>query len=143
MSIGKVIETLETEIREYRRMIDEHTLCLAGESAYEECQSRIDFDREIIALLRTHQDAKPNEPKGDGWVSVDDRLPVGFDGMSICQNVIAYTVEGEVCTGWLNYKTWHLLCGNYDRYTKHGFGYVTHWRPLPEPPKEEHHEETP
>lgn len=98
---------------------------------------------EAIALLRTHPDAQPNEPKGDGWVSVDDRLPVGFDGMSICQNVIAYTVEGEVCTGWLNYKTWHLLCGNYDRYTKHGFGYVTHWRPLPEPPKEEHHEETP
>lgn len=80
---------------------------------------------------------KINEPKGDGWVSVDDRLPVGFDGMSICQNVIAYTVEGEVCTGWLNGETWHLLCGNDDRHTKHGFGYVTHWRPLPEPPKEE------
>lgn len=62
MSIGKVIETLETEIREYKRMIDARTLCLAGESAYEECQSRIDFDYEIIALLRTHPDAQPNEP---------------------------------------------------------------------------------
>lgn len=62
MSVGKVIETLETEIREYKRMIDERTLCLAGESAYGECQSRIDFAREIIALLRTHPDAQPNEP---------------------------------------------------------------------------------
>lgn len=81
--------------------------------------------------------SKINDPQGDGWISVGDRLPVGFDGMSICQNVIAYTVEGEVCPGWLNGETWHLLCGDDDHHTKHGFGYVTHWRPLPEPPKED------
>lgn len=133
MSIEEIIERLD-------KMAQHHEICgqiFAPDFPREKYKVWGQTLREAISLLRTHQDNQPNEPKGDGWVSVDDKLPVGFDGVSICQNVIAYTVEGEVCPGWLNGGTWHLLCGDDDRHTKHGFGYVTHWRPLPDPPKEE------
>ena len=68
------------------------------------------------------------------WIPVEEALPAGSDGRSLCDNVIACTVEGEVCTGWLKGDTWHLLVGLDDRITRHGRGYVTHWMPLPEGP---------
>ena len=70
------------------------------------------------------------------WIPVEEALPAGSDGRSLCDNVIACTVEGEVCRGWLKGDTWHLLVGLDDRITRHGRGYVTHWMPLPEPPGE-------
>lgn len=55
MSIGKIIETLETANREYKRMIDARTLCLCDESVYGELRDCIDLFNEIIALLREYQ----------------------------------------------------------------------------------------
>ena len=67
--------------------------------------------------------AKVAELEGDGWVSVDDRLPE--DGV-----LILYYFE---ITG--------ISVGKYDSetntfYGKLGFlcGDVTHWQPLPKPP---------
>lgn len=62
MNVKKIIETLENANLEYKQMIDERTLYLCDESVYGELQDCIDIYNELIALLRTHQDAQPNEP---------------------------------------------------------------------------------
>lgn len=40
-----------------------------------------------IDLLRTHPDNQPNDPEGDGWIRVDDKLP------KVCENVLAVCAE--------------------------------------------------
>ena len=69
------------------------------------------------------------------WIQVEEALPAGSDGRSLCDNVIACTVEGEVCTGWLKGDHWYLLLGRDTEHTRHSGGYVTHWMPLPEGPE--------
>ena len=54
------------------------------------------------------------------WISVDERLPTDEDG-DPWDRCIVYTDEDTIQT--------LPLC-------KVGNGYVTHWLPLPEPPKE-------
>ena len=75
------------------------------------------------------------------WISVKDRLPQGADGKSLCEMVVAYLnngeVVGQVCTGWLNGDKWYLIVGCDDYYTVWGLSAVTHWMPLPQPPKGE------
>ena len=75
------------------------------------------------------------------WIPVTERLPQGADGKSICENVIAYLDNGDVvpqvCPGWLNGDKWYLLIDDYDYHTVWGLGAVTHWMPLPQPPKGE------
>ena len=72
------------------------------------------------------------------WIPVTERLPIGAKRGEISENIIAYTEDGEVCTGWIETggTTWYLIWGDDDYITEHDFGYVTHWMPLPEPPKE-------
>lgn len=75
------------------------------------------------------------------WIPVTERLPKGTDGVSICENVIAYLncddVLPQVCPGWLNGDKWYLIVDDDDYNTIWSFESVTHWMPLPEPPKEE------
>lgn len=191
MSIGKIIETLETANREYKRMIDGRSLHLCDESVYGELRDCIDLYNEIIALLReyqtlqssdtsarlaaikdiptqrlvelavaeaaglisilpsaaerAHQDGQLNEPHGDGWVSVEERLPE--------ENLEVLIVA----KGWDKTPPYYLGCLHHMKpvtswltgitsaesdWLIHGWSYlrspeVTHWRPLPEPPKEE------
>ena len=73
--------------------------------------------------------------KQSEWISVDERLPIGSNKGDMPENIIAYTSNGEVATGWLSMETWYLLYGDNDEHYGHGMGYVTHWMPLPEPPK--------
>jgi hypothetical protein len=77
---------------------------------------------------------------GDKWISVKDRLPKGNKPGEVSENVIVCTTDGEVTTGWLDAlgsDKWWLVIGTDDSHTCWGLGYVTHWMPLPEPPKEE------
>lgn len=69
------------------------------------------------------------------WISVTERLPKGIGG-EVSEIVIVRTVDGEVTSGWVNPNAWWLVIGDNDYHTRHGFDYVTHWMPLPEPPKE-------
>lgn len=74
------------------------------------------------------------------WISVNDRLPIGAiakDGV-ISELIIAYTIDEEVCTGWIESggQGWYLMTYDNDYHSYHKFGYVTHWMPLPKPPKE-------
>ena len=60
----------------------------------------------------------------DNWIKVEDRLPEHHDRVVVC-------VDGNIGTGY--YHTYY----NYWRWdTKNPVtATVTHWQPLPEPPK--------
>ncbi|HHT7777610.1 DUF551 domain-containing protein [Pasteurella multocida] len=77
-------------------------------------------------------------PKGDGWISVKDKLPKKFDRVLVCQQDykweqnyirIAYCNNSEGTEWWA------------DNYDGTGgeiiFNDVTHWQPLPLTPKKE------
>lgn len=72
------------------------------------------------------------------WISVEDRLPNGAIECGIPDNIIIYTIEGEVTTGWIENggRHWYVIVGDDDIHTEHKRDYVTHWMPLPEPPRE-------
>jgi hypothetical protein len=77
------------------------------------------------------EDGKPK------WIPVSERLPKGAKQGETSENVIAYTIDGEVTTGWLDAlgsDKWWIVVGTDDTHTCWGLGYVTHWMPLPEPP---------
>ena len=72
------------------------------------------------------------------WIPVSERLPKGAKDGEISENVIVLTIDGEVTTGWmdaLGSDKWWLIIGTDDTHTCWGLGYVTHWMPLPQPPK--------
>jgi len=65
------------------------------------------------------------------WISVKDKLPEEDEMM-----ILFYSTEGGVCSG--NYEVEEEVYYSLDYIG--GAGYrksVTHWMPLPEPPKEE------
>ena len=70
------------------------------------------------------------------WIPVSERLPKGADGKGLAEDVIAYTITGEVLTGWIFGDRWWLLPNDQDHHFTFGENYVTHWMPLPEPPKQ-------
>ena len=66
---------------------------------------------------------------GDKWISVKDRLPEE-DGYYIC-NVRSFAFRGSFYQAMLKYDNGGFIEGSI--YTDD----VTHWMPLPEPPKGE------
>lgn len=81
--------------------------------------------REIIDII--------NEPD-DEWISIDDRLPdkCGHNYFSRC--VLAY-IKDNLCqyTAYYDHQNecWKCFNSGKDIYG----GTITHWKPLPEPPK--------
>ena len=67
----------------------------------------------------------------DRWISVKDRLP------NDRERVIVHTVEGSVLEMKFDKRreSWGRL--DIDGMEWFGKSFVTHWQPLPEPPKEE------
>lgn len=61
------------------------------------------------------------------WISVKDRLP------EVDQGILLYWND-DICTGYLTkYGNDFIFCDGFtDDYEKE---FVTHWMPLPEPPK--------
>lgn len=100
-----------------------------------------EYDRVHIGPPGVARKLMEDAPAVQQWISVKDRLPQGADGKSICENVIAYLnngeVEAQVCPGWLNGDKWYLLVGDEDYHTVWGLDAVTHWQPMPQPPKGE------
>lgn len=66
------------------------------------------------------------EPVPSGWISVKERMPEDWDDVLI--------TNGEfVCRGYCNNAVWFASSdgGEFDPEE------ITHWQPMPEPPKEE------
>ena len=97
-------------------------------------------------IIRAAMIAVDDCPTIGGWISVKDRLP-GEDGrylvynMFYCNAVVTiasfstclenedeYDFDGEKRPGWFSYD---------DEYGYYEINGVTHWMPLPEPPKED------
>ena len=68
---------------------------------------------------------------GGKWIPVDERLPNTFGEFIVC----VQNADGRRFSDYADFdpyvKKWKtgLFCGEHDK--------VTHWMPLPEPPKEE------
>lgn len=63
----------------------------------------------------------------NGWISVDDELPIICTPVQVCMS------DNRVWTGFYDpviKKGWYIYGWNTNPFT------VTHWQPLPEPPKE-------
>ncbi len=74
------------------------------------------------------------------WIPVTERLPVGGDDSgAVCENVCLMMDDGTVSCGWMNgiTKKVYYLNARDDFIIKAPITRVTHWMPLPEPPKEE------
>ena len=74
------------------------------------------------------------------WIPVTERLPVGGDDSgAICENVCLLMDDGTVSCGWMNgiTKKVYYLNARDDFVIKAPITRVTHWMPLPEPPKED------
>ena len=74
------------------------------------------------------------------WIPVTERLPKGADESGeICENVNLLLDDGLVTCGWMNGITRkvYYLNDRDDFIIKAPISRVTHWMPLPEPPKEE------
>jgi len=56
------------------------------------------------------------------WISVDDRMPEPDEDVLVCTN------KTEVCLGYYTGAYWI-------KYARYNTAIVTHWMPLPEPPK--------
>lgn len=91
--------------------------------------------QEIIDRLAAYEDTgfTPEEIQQMRWISVEERLPEESDGM------VLFTNGKAVTSGYRNHM--FRMSGEEGIYApaiRKGGGYmrVTHWMPLPEPPKE-------
>jgi len=88
------------------------------------------YDAGGIELDCPLQDA----PDGDGWISVDDRLPkmdidvIIYNAMEYCEIDIACRIKSNA-----NTNEWEWINLNNEDFT---YSNVTHWRTLPKPPKQ-------
>ena len=81
----------------------------------------------------------PEEDIESGWISVKDRLPKGGDDSGkTCDNVCLLMDDGTVTCGWMNglTKKVYFLNDVDDFVVNAPISRVTHWMPLPDPPKE-------
>jgi hypothetical protein len=69
-----------------------------------------------------------NSEPDDGWIKVSDRLPETSEGVLVAnKNGVSHTTHSF----HVGQKTWNALTGNWC------LDPITHWRPLPNPPKSE------
>lgn len=89
----------------------------------EKCEQCPDFIFEDVQAYIQRLEAQV--PK---WISVEDRLPE-----EPCA-VLVVLYGSAVCVAWYNYPGWFETGSGIRCSAGNG---VTHWMPLPEPPKEE------
>ena len=96
-----------------------HGTCNSCPYFGDECDS----DREVIDTLEYIQQLEAAQPK---WISVDERLPDAPGEVLAC-------VYGRICIAWYLNRCFETPSGMvfYDYENA-----VTHWMPLPQPPKE-------
>lgn len=93
----------------------------------------LDGHREEIERLRS-ENARLSAAAGERWIPVSERLPENISGKRFSEKVLALVSDGDsggerdiiICRRALNY--WECQ-------TAIAAG-ITHWQPLPEPPKE-------
>lgn len=83
--------------------------------------------REYVKIMIDRQPTVEAEPD-KGWISVKDRLPENDGLYIVCKTVKGHQISFEA--HWKGNKWLSVVKNNQ-------LDYVTHWMPLPEPPKGE------
>lgn len=94
------------------------------------------WEKEANEALKKFQTTVARMPR---WIPVTERLPIGGDDSgAICENVCLLMDDGTVSCGWMNgtTKKVYYLNARDDFIIKAPITRVTHWMPLPQPPKE-------
>ena len=110
------------------RLIDADAFdkCLADGQA--QCNRKSDnFRYSVLGMVRGNL---AKFPTAYGWISVKDRLPEPFSIVLCFMAWGGYDVK--------QFEQNHFF--NQGSYKRLEDGVVTHWMPLPEPPKEEHND---
>lgn len=112
----KLISLIRYARRDIERICKEHDDCLECPAAWrvKDCKSGFIADRLIAGGVTVNE-----------WVSVEDRYPSHGDV------VLIYTKHKEIQTFQWDATTQTWVGDSYDYATM----FVTHWMPLPEPPK--------
>lgn len=127
MTIEEGIESLE-----FLRIFDAPSLSEAVDMA--------------VAALRAQQEAEKNEPTPSGWISVKERLPDVDKTDSDYESVrVLVAYNGTVMPliyerAEIRKKTVYRWRSMFDRIFENE-SKITHWMPLPEPPKENDNED--
>ena len=104
---------------------DEHVY-LIGCPPHETIEEVNAIIQQAVDRLAAYEDTglEPEEISGQkGWIKVEERLPQAFRPVIVCRE------DGKVEQGMKDVGDWWKVYGTR---TKH----ITHWRPLPESPKE-------
>ena len=73
-----------------------------------------------IAIVKQHQ-------AESGWISVDERLPEAYNDFLVC--ILEYDTGYQYqCVSYFDGNKWLDADGTID--------FITHWRPLPQPPQQ-------
>lgn len=112
--------------------------CKYGNEMYcyaDDCNTDAKWQHEIEALALLGKDTNVGH-KSDGWISVKDRLP-GENTLVLCYAKSTTGEGNQYFIGAIAHREfWFLKV--YDGRVSHPVPHweVTHWQPLPEPPKD-------
>lgn len=120
---GRTPEEIKTSLRMCSEICFGRSDCPYYDGVNEKCQTKLTFDAlALIKHLESERDAAL--AKVPRWISVEDMLPENFRSVIILRDDVPNGGLSEV--GWRIGEYWSVPNG-----VK-----VTHWMPLPEPPKE-------
>lgn len=118
-----------------REAVESHVTSVSVCATAEQARGRTDFKK---LCLKDIDEA----PTVGGWISVEDKLP-----RSMTNKVLVW-LEHEELVGYIGFGHYEKYKGqeiwfdleNNEAFSVRGYK-VTHWMPLPEPPKEENNNE--
>lgn len=134
MTIDKAIRHSEEVAKRYERMEDSH-----DDKLREECLQCAADHRQLAEWLTELKELKVAGVQPiDRWISVKDRLPED-DG----KYMVWYKGELDICEFDVESQTFGYTYDDYDEMYSHLVCWddgmdkdITHWMPLPEPPKD-------
>ena len=106
------------------------------EMAEEYCENHDECEFARDAFLAGYQAAQTNLSTPAKWISVKERLPEIPDGHLISKEVLWISCYGEIEVSFLE-KLRSELRIDWGEAGLYKLDQVTHWMPLPEPPKKE------
>ena len=134
--LEKILEEIEQRIEKAKKIIVEHPSDKLDEIANDTAEAFIEAYKECQDIIRKHMK--------DGWIPVDERLPMRTFDEKINESYQKYLVFIDGVDGWdidiavydfWNDKKWHEAHDEYGEIEN-----VIAWRPLPEPYRPERSE---
>ena len=111
-------------------MYDDLIRCLRYDAdASNCCEEAADAIQALICKVADEHNARLDAEDRQRWIPVTERLPFADSG-DVSQKVLVTDGQDMATAEWFNFE----MCEPFWSYT--GMGDITHWMPLPEPPKE-------